>query len=47
MSTSPLPHYTAFRIVLVVVVGAVLAAAVWLVFDPSVLAALLDFLGLG
>ena len=48
MSTSPPPHYTAFRIVLIaVVVGLVLAAAAWVVADPPVLAALLDFLGLG
>lgn len=47
MSTSPPPHYTAFRIVLVAVVGLVLAGAAWVVADPPVLAALLDFLGLG
>ena len=47
MSTSPPPHYTAFRIVLVAVVGLLLAAVVWVIADPPVLAALLDYLGLG
>jgi hypothetical protein len=47
MRTAPPPHYLAFRIVLVMVVGAVLAGAVWTVRDPSVLVPLLFFLGLG
>jgi uncharacterized membrane protein len=47
MSSTPPPHYTAFRLVLVAVVLAVLALAVWVVLDPPVRAALLEFLGLG
>ena len=46
MSTVHPPHYTAFRIVLVAVMGLVLAAAVWAVADPSVLASLYFYLGL-
>ena len=47
MRTAPPPHYTAFRILLAAVALAVLAGAAWTVLDPSVLAALLAFLGLG
>ena len=44
---SPPPHYTAFRLVLAAVVVALVAVAVRVVLDPSVSAALLEFLGLG
>lgn len=44
-SVPPPPHYVAFRYVLLVLVIAVLAATVWLVMDPVVLAAITEFLG--
>jgi hypothetical protein len=40
-------HYTAFRIVLVVIVLLVLGGAGLVIADPPVWAAVLDFLGLG
>jgi hypothetical protein len=46
MSTAHPPHYTAFRIALVAVMVLVLAAAVWAVGDPAVLASLYRYLGL-
>jgi len=45
-STAPLPHCTAFRVVLVVVVVAALGGAVWwIAADPSVLAVILELPG--
>jgi hypothetical protein len=40
------PHYTAFRLLLAAVVVALVVAAVRVVLDPPVRAALLGFLGL-
>jgi hypothetical protein len=47
VTTATPANYTAFRIALVAVTAAVLGAAVVAVLDPPVLAAILDFLGLG
>jgi hypothetical protein len=41
------PHYTAFRLLLVLVLVTAVAALVWWLADPLVLAEVLDFLGVG
>jgi hypothetical protein len=47
VNTAPPTNYLLFRIALIAVMAAVLAAAVWAVLDPLLLASILDFLRLG
>jgi hypothetical protein len=47
VNTAPPTNYAAFRIALIAVMTVVLAAAVWAVLDPPLLASILYFLGLG
>jgi hypothetical protein len=47
MTSTPPPHYVAFRLFLVAVIAATLLGAAWWFTDPAALADLVDLLGLG